>query len=234
MSTSGTSATGIPPTSSLDWVSHIYAALGTYTATVTVTDSVSQTVDWTSPDIVVMFPVSGTASETSGTVPLEVSFTCTPEGGTAPYTYSWDFGTLGMEGTSTEQNPTYVYMLGNVTYYPEVIVTDSVGNTGRCGTPGCRPLDSPINSTGTASPMMGTAPLTVSFTGSATGGTLPYSYHWMFFTMDWGGEEEFVIETSDLQNPTYTYTSAGYGIAGLLVERFDGDRVDVGHFHFRW
>jgi PKD repeat protein len=51
----------------------------------------------------------------------------------------------------------------------------------------------------TATPESGTAPLTVNFSGSATGGTPPYSYRWTFGD---GG-------SSTAQNPSYVYSSAG-------------------------
>jgi len=58
-----------------------------------------------------------------------------------------------------------------------------------------------------ASPTSGQAPLTVSFTGSATGGTSPYSYRWTFGD---GG-------SSTSQNPSHTYSSAGTYTATLTV-----------------
>lgn len=57
------------------------------------------------------------------------------------------------------------------------------------------PLEVNIN----ASPTSGWVPLTVNFTGSATGGVLPYSYSWDF------GDST----SSSEQNPTHTYSDAG-------------------------
>jgi len=69
---------------------------------------------------------AGTASPTSGTSPLNVSFTYSASGGTEPYTYAWDFG----DGTtSTSQNPIHAYAAaGN--YTVKVTVTDSASHIG--------------------------------------------------------------------------------------------------------
>jgi PKD repeat protein len=58
-----------------------------------------------------------------------------------------------------------------------------------------------------ASRTSGEVPLTVSFQGSASGGTTPYSYRWAF------GDGE----TSTAQNPSHTYTETGTFTATLTV-----------------
>ncbi len=65
----------------------------------------------------------------------------------------------------------------------------------------------PLTATASATPTSGNAPLSVSFTGSATGGTAPYSYSWNF------GDGS----TSTSQNPSHTYSSAGTYTATLTV-----------------
>ena len=65
----------------------------------------------------------------------------------------------------------------------------------------------PLTATTSASPTTGNAPLSVSFTGSASGGTAPYSYSWAF------GDGS----TSTSQNPSHTYSSAGTYTANLTV-----------------
>src|SRR5207248_1944669 len=66
----------------------------------------------------------------------------------------------------------------------------------------------PLTASAGASPTTGNAPLTVSFTGSASGGAAPYSYSWSFGD---GGA------TSTAQNPSHTYNNAGTYTATLTV-----------------
>jgi PKD repeat protein len=66
----------------------------------------------------------------------------------------------------------------------------------------------PLSATASATPTTGNAPLTVSFTGSATGGKAPYSYSWNF------GDGS---AASTLQNPSHTYNSACTCTATLTV-----------------
>jgi PKD repeat protein len=65
----------------------------------------------------------------------------------------------------------------------------------------------PLTAASSAAPTTGNAPLRVSFTGSATGGTAPYSYSWAF------GDGT----TSTAQNPSHTYNTAGTDTATLTV-----------------
>ena len=65
----------------------------------------------------------------------------------------------------------------------------------------------PLKASASATPSTGNAPLGVNFTGSASGGTAPYSYSWNF------GDGS----TSTTQNPSHTYTSAGTYTATLTV-----------------
>jgi PKD repeat protein len=69
------------------------------------------------------------------------------------------------------------------------------------GTPNI--LNAEIN----ASPTSGTTPLTVSYTGNATGGSSPYFYSWDF------GDGE----SSSEQNPSHTYNGEGSYTANLTV-----------------
>ena len=66
----------------------------------------------------------------------------------------------------------------------------------------------PLTAAAAANPTTGNAPLSVSFTGSATGGAAPYSYSWNF------GDGSAV---STAQNPTHTYNAACTCTATLTV-----------------
>jgi len=64
---------------------------------------------------------SCSGSPSSGVVPLDVSFTGNATGGTAPYSYSWNFGD---GASSTAQNPSHAYTQAG-TYTATLTVTDS-------------------------------------------------------------------------------------------------------------
>ncbi len=59
---------------------------------------------------------------------------------------------------------------------------------------------SSLRATASASPTSGPAPLTVAFTGGASGGQAPYTFDWSF------GDGSPVVRQ---QNPTHTYSAAG-------------------------
>jgi PKD repeat protein len=106
--------------------SHTYSSANTYSAMLTVTDSLgtlasqslSINVTSTLPNPLV---ASVIASPTSGSPPLVVNFSGAASGGTSPYTYSWNFGD---GSTSSTQNLSHTYSLsGN--YTAILTVTDS-------------------------------------------------------------------------------------------------------------
>jgi PKD repeat protein len=151
---------------------------------------------------------SASASPTSGNAPLTVSFTGSASGGTAPYSYSWNFG--DGSAASTTQNPTHTYGSAG-TFTATLTVTDSAApaNTATSTvTITVSAVGQPLTATASATPTSGQVPLNVAFTGSAAGGTPPYSYSWNF------GDGS---ATSTAQNPSHTYSSAGTYTATLTV-----------------
>ena len=76
---------------------------------------------------------------------------------------------------------------------------------------------SPLTASATASPVSGQVPLTVNFSGNATGGTPPYTFSWDF------GDGQF----SNSQNPSHTYSSVGTITAVLTVK----DSLNVTAYH---
>jgi chitodextrinase len=157
---------------------------------------------------------SASADPKSGPAPLSVNFSGRATGGIPPYAYKWSFG----DGqTSSSQNPSHTYSApGNFTAILTVkdsqnaTATDSSAIT-VAGFP------SPLRASASASPESGPAPLSVSFSGGATGGTPPYSYHWSF------GDGQ----SSNNENATHTYTTAGTYAATLTVRDSDLARASA-------
>jgi PKD repeat protein len=155
-------------------------------------------------------PLSATAagSPLTGNAPLTVSFTGSATGGTAPYSYSWNFG--DGSATSTTQNPSHAYSTAG-TYTATLTVTDSsspVKSATSTVTVTVNAVGNPLAATASGTPTSGQIPLTVAFTGAASGGTPPYSYSWNF------GDG---TATSTAQNPSHVYNTAGTFTATLTV-----------------
>ena len=148
------------------------------------------------------------ASPTTGNAPLNVSFTGSATGGTAPYSYSWNFG--DGSATSTTQNPSHTYNAAG-TFNATLTVTDSSSPAKTATsqvTVTVNAVGNPLAATASATPTSGQTPLNVAFTGTGTGGTPPYSYSWNF------GDGS---ATSTTQNPSHTYNAAGTFTATLTV-----------------
>ncbi|MDE1819246.1 MAG: PKD domain-containing protein [Euryarchaeota archaeon] len=138
---SGSATGGVPP---YGWVwafgdgtgalastaNHTYGTVGNYTATLKVTDAtgVSSTaslgVEATagSPP---RLTLAATATPQTGSAPLLVSFAAAASGGTAPYTYAWDFGDTS-SGTGFDIAHTYT---SPGSYTVVVTVTDGSGRS---------------------------------------------------------------------------------------------------------
>ncbi|HZR54325.1 MAG TPA: PKD domain-containing protein [Streptosporangiaceae bacterium] len=146
------------------------------------------------------------ASPTTGNAPLSVSFTGSATGGTAPYSYSWNFGD---GSSSTAQNPSHTYSSAG-TFTATLTVTDSSSpakTATATATVTVSAVGNPLAATASAVPTSGQIPLGVAFTGTATGGNPPYSYSWNF------GDGS----SSTAQNPSHTYSAAGTYTATLTV-----------------
>jgi PKD repeat protein len=155
-------------------------------------------------------PLSARATGTpaTGNAPLNVAFTGSATGGTAPYSFSWNFG--DGSATSTAQSPTHTYSSAG-TFTATVTVSDasSPAKTATSSvTTTVNAVGNPLAAAATATPTSGQIPLSVGFTGTGTGGTPPYSFSWNF------GDGS---ATSTAQNPSHTYTVAGNYTATLTV-----------------
>jgi PKD repeat protein len=148
--------------------------------------------------------VSVTASPNSGYSPLAVEFTSSVSGGTPPYVYNWSFGD---SGSSVQQNPSHTfYNAGD--YTVTLTVTDAENNQDNEAvivsvTEAPLPLEAWVS----ASLSSEYAPLTVDFTGGASGGIPPYTFNW---TIDG-------VPFSNAQNPSYLFSEAGNYVINLTV-----------------
>ena len=190
-------------TSTVQNPSHTYAAGGTYTVTLTVTDNQGATNAVSHSVTVTAANQAPTANFTFSCSGLSCSFTSTssdPDGSIAGY--SWNFGDAT---TSTAQNPSHSYTAAG-SYTVSLRVTDNQG----------------AQSTTTSKTVTVTAPNqppTANFTSSCSGLTCSFtstssdpdgsiaSYSWTF------GDGA----TSTAQNPSHTYAAGGSYTVGLRV-----------------
>jgi PKD repeat protein len=152
---------------------------------------------------------SASGTPTTGNAPLTVNFTGSATGGKAPYSYSWNFG--DGSATSTAQNPSHSYSTAG-SYTATLTVTDTSSPVKTAtATVGITvsAVGGSLTASASAIPTSGQVPLTVNFTGTASGGTPPYSYSWNF------GDGS---ATSTAQNPSHTYNTAGTYTATLTAK----------------
>jgi len=164
--------------SSLQNPSHTYETAGDYIAALTVTDKdAAKAVS--SVNIAVGNPALAatiTADATSGNAPLTVHFKGSASGGVTPYAYRWDFG----DGQSSSfQNPSHTYPAAG-SYSATLTVTDNASATATAMVHIDVDVASSLHANINVSPASGKIPLTVHFSGDASGGTSPYIYRWDF------------------------------------------------------
>jgi PKD repeat protein len=153
---------------------------------------------------------SALASPRSGQAPLTINFTGEAWGGSSPYSYRWTFGD---GSSSTQQNPSHTYSQAG-SYTATFTVTDDDDNQESDSVTISVSAANPLSAGIVASPTSGEAPLTVSFTGTATGGSSPYSFFWRFDDGD----------TSSQQNPTHTFSEPGTYSVTLTVTDDNDDQ----------
>lgn len=200
--------------SNVRYPTHTYVSAGTYSVTLTVTnfegsDSETRTGYITVTELPA--PISNfTVNVTSGTAPLTVSFT--DQSVNTPTSWLWNFGD---EATSTSQNPTHTYT--NAGIYTVILnATNTAGSniSTQIGYITVTELPAPISNF-TANVTSGTVPVTVSFTDQSA--NTPTSWSWNF------GDSN----TSTVQNPTHTYTSAGSYTVTLNASNVGGSNISM-------
>ncbi len=180
-----------------------YDTEGTYDVTLEISDGTNSDTEIKTDYIYVFYtePVADfTGDPTSGVPPLTVTFTDMSTD--SVNTWSWDFGD---GGSSTEQNPVYIYNTEG-TYDVSLTVSGPGGSNTMVKTEYIT-LEYPepvANFEG--NPTSGTVPLTVNFTDMST--DTVNTWLWVFGD---GG-------TSDVQNPEYIYVNPGIYSVSLTVE----------------
>ncbi|MBV1907855.1 MAG: PKD domain-containing protein [Kangiellaceae bacterium] len=186
---------------------HTYAADGSYTVTLTVTDNEDATDDDVQTVIINANNVAPSSNFTFLTSDLQVTFTdsSSDSDGTVA-SWSWDFGD---GNTSSDQNPVHDYTAGG-TYTVALTVTDDLGSTD-VSTQSISVVAP--NAAPTADFSFTATELTVDFTDSSSDsdGSVD-SWSWDF------GDGN----TSSVQNPSHSYTSAGTYTASVTVTDNEG------------
>jgi len=192
--------------------SHVYAAPGVYTVTLTVSGPGGTATETKTGYITAYTPVHAgfTAEPTSGIAPLSVTFSNTSTG---DYTASqWDFG----DGSpvSTEASPTHVYSARGT--YTVTLTVSGPGGTDSVTTPACVTVYEPVQAAFTAQPTAGLVPLQVSFTNTSTGD---------YDTLSWDlGDGS---PPSAEANPVHTYTAGGTYTVTLTTSGLGGQDVET-------
>jgi PKD repeat protein len=195
----GTTGTGATP-------SHTYAAAGTFTVTLTVTDpgaltnAVSHTVTVTAP--VNQPPTAAfTSSSSNLTATLDASTSSDPEGGTLSYAWNYGDGTTGTGAT-----PSHTYAAAG-TYTVTLTVTDpgALTNAVSHAVTVSAPVNQPPTAAFTSSTTNLTAALNAAGSSDPEGGTLSYAWNYGDSTTGTGVA------------PSHTYAAAGTYTVTLTV-----------------
>lgn len=172
---------------------HTYASYGTYSASLTVTDSQSSPSSITKTKSITLAVL--TVDFTSRANGRTITFTSTVSGGVSPYNYSWAFGDGKVAYIA---NPIHPYEADN-TYTVRLDVRDT------SGTPAS--VSKPITVSGPPAPIVGGIEtvsqnkLFVSLAAvSVSGGSPPYTFSWTF------GDGSAAVSG---QSATHTYAVNG-------------------------
>ena len=164
----------------------------------------------------VLLSTSFTYSPSSPQVSQQVSFTASASGGTGPYSFSWAFGD-GATGTGAAVYHTY-----STTGSYSVVLTakDSSPSQQTATSQQTITVTSPppppsLTASFTESLSNSVVGQTVSFTGSASGGTAPYNYAWNFgdASTGSGSSASHIYQTAGVYTVVLTVTDAAGHVA---------------------
>ena len=185
-------------------VEHTYNNPGEYNVTLTVINSEGKSDNATKKIVVLTPPIADFTYSVSGDT---VTFTDTSSGNIEGW--YWEFG----DGeTSTNQNPTHTYTLGEQDYEVTLVVSDENGlisdatKTVHAGTGSPNQPPVPNFTFSPQNPVVGEL---ITFNGSATDPDADNIIGWLWEFGDGFG--------STLQNPTHRYATAGIYMVNLTV-----------------
>src|SRR2546425_1990357 len=162
---------------------------------------------------------SFTYSPTSPQTSQQASFTASASGGTGPYNFTWTFGD-GVTGTGTAVYHTYstagsynVLLTAKDSSPSQQTATSQQTITGTSPPPPPPSLTASFTAS-LSNPVVGQ---TISFTGSVSGGTSPYSYAWNFgdSSAGSGSPVSHVYQTADAYTVVLTVTDAAGHVASV-------------------
>ncbi|ABS55336.1 PKD domain containing protein [Methanoregula boonei 6A8] len=193
---------------------HTYTSQGSYTVTLTATNSAgSNTTSLANYITITQVTAAPTAlfkaTATSGYGPLTVQFVDASTN--SPNSWVWSFGD---GGTSTLQNPTHTYTAAG-TYTVSLTATNVVGSSTATQTGYITVNAATPFSSFTSNVTAGINPLSVQFTD--TSNNTPTAWYWTF------GDGS----TSTLQNPVHTFSSIGSYAISLGVSNTAGSNTST-------
>lgn len=199
--------------SSLKNPAAVYVNPGVYTVTLTATNASGSDIETKTAYISVFASPTANFSASSllsGCAPLTVNFVDLTVPGTGGIkSWFWDFG----DGKSSQQqNPTHTYLSGGI-HTVTLVVIDSNGCTDTYFISNyVNVTDVPVAKFTSNNNIGCSAPHTVNFTSTTTGGQTPYSMSWNFGD---GG-------TGSGLNPSHTYQNTGTYTVQLTVTDANG------------
>lgn len=152
---------------------HTYTQAGVFSVSLTVTTAIGTDLETKSSYVTVsVLPTAHfTAAPSSGAAPLTVSFCDTSEPGSSPIvSWQWNFGD---GGTSTERNPTHIYLTPGA-YEVSLTVTTAVGSDVDVDTIPVSPA--PLNIQTASALPRGEVGSSYKVILTATGGISPYTW----------------------------------------------------------
>src|SRR5947208_3107979 len=190
-------------------VTHAYLSGGNFTVTLTVKDSGSPQQTAISQKLV-KIPTSLATSfvfnPSSPEVGLQITFTGSASGGTAPYGFSWAFG----DGGSSSANPAAHSYSSTGSFTVTLTVRDANGATATSSQ--TVPVASAPSVSFNYSPTTPEAGSPATFTSTTTGGVGPFTMIWFFGD---GG-------TSNANPTTHTYATSGSFTANVTATDANG------------